>query len=225
MIPYINTFARLLNLNYPELRALSFAFIISRKDTDRAIQLNNLALVEMFVNKGATKMDLFIWLKIAIKYNQLDIINYFISKGADICICMSIAAEFGNLPLVEYFVSLGATNFVCTIYYATVYGYIDIVYYCYNKDNTLNLNQLLENAAEHGHLSIVIYLIWCGANNFNKAMEYASRNNHLHIIEYLIDKGANDFDSAIKIARSWNQHQLIDYYINKIDEQKYLDYN
>ncbi|ARF10851.1 ankyrin repeat protein [Hokovirus HKV1] len=88
----------------------------------------------------------------------------------------------------------------------------------FNKPNQLTLNDGLWNAAKHGHLHIVDYLIHIGANiryQNNFVLLTALLNNHKHIIEYLLNKGLPvnlKFSniSLIDYAKFYNFHDIVE---------------
>ncbi|AUV59009.1 ankyrin repeat protein [Bandra megavirus] len=110
--------------------------------------------------------DPFYYLLVVCEYGHLNLVKYFINKGADFrkhkyC-AMRLAAKNGHLDLVKYFVEKGANI-------------------------TAKNNYVLKKASKYGHIHIIQYLymhIYLHSDD-NYAYRIATKYNHLDIIKYL----------------------------------------
>ncbi|AKI79780.1 hypothetical protein QJ850_gp919 [Acanthamoeba polyphaga mimivirus] len=141
-------------------------------------------------------------IRLASKYGQLNIVQYFVSLGKisdgkhSKCSCnqsMILASKNSHLDIVKYFVTIGANiNYDDSAAYriAAKRGYFNIVEYFISQGINVNVRNdfAVRHAAKHGHLSIVKYLIKYGANiraldDF--AYKMAKKLNHQDVIDYL----------------------------------------
>tara|TARA_R110001599_G_scaffold207862_3_gene405103 strand:- start:987 stop:1766 length:780 start_codon:yes stop_codon:yes gene_type:complete len=85
----------------------------------------DMRLVEFFLSKGAT-LNKGMW--VAIRDNNLDLVNFFIDKGyTDYNRGLSTASERGYINIVQLFIDKGATNFTVSRRIANKNGHMDIV--------------------------------------------------------------------------------------------------
>ena len=101
------------------------------------------------------------------------------------------------------------------ILWAVLGGRIDIVKSMLNKSEQrgleLDLNWIMIEAAEFGHINIVHLMIEKGAAFFNNALFYAAKGGHLKIVQLMIEKGANYFEWAIDEAKESGHEKIAEY--------------
>ena len=158
-------------------------------------------------------------LNFACKYGYLSIVEYLISKGADIeaknkyeRTPIHVACLNGNLPIIEYFVSKGIGIDIkneygqTPIHFACRFGHLNIVQYLIEKQHVDkdvkddNDWTLLHYACRNDQLDVVEYLILQGADlnatdkNNQTPLHFACIKGHLNIVQYLIEKQHVDKD-------------------------------
>ena len=156
-------------------------------------------------------------LHIACEKGYQSIIDYFISKGADVFArddkgyyAIHYAAIGGYLSIVKYLIeqhnfdvnSKGSAN-VTPLHEACLNGHLQIVEYLISKGADLyakdkESNYSIHYAAIGGHLPIIKYFIEqhnfdvnIRQRNLRTPLHEASSNGHLPVVEYLISKGAD----------------------------------
>ena len=130
-------------------------------------------------------------------------------RGNNATTPLLIACECGFLPIIEYLISKGANIYAhngsgkCSIHCATEFNQLSIIQYLIEKQN-VNIDikspfgySPLHIACQKGFLPIIEYLISKGANIEAKnriegtPLHCACENGHIQIIDFLISKGAN----------------------------------
>ena len=139
-------------------------------------------------------------LEVGALYNQVEIVNYLLSKG------LLLAIQSGDLARVQSFIVEKGLNLSdlelervpntlhnAIVNAAIVDGHLDIVRYLIEEMNydpnireNDGLNALLL-AANRGHLNIVKYLIEERKYDFN--IRFAADRGYLNIVRYLIEEG------------------------------------
>ena len=133
-------------------------------------------------------------------------------KGYDAQTPLVYACKKGHLQIIEYLISKGADvneehkDGLHVIHYAAMFGHLDIVQYLVERQNIdvnikgtfiSNIKTPLHFACKFGYLPIVEYLISKGANIEAKdeleqtPLHYASDYGIIDIVKYLVSKGAN----------------------------------
>lgn len=139
----------------------------------------------------------------AVRGGHLHIVEYLVSKGANIRRnddnALSIAAEHGRLDVVKYLVEKGADIHSCKDHAfrdSCKQGHLNVVRYL--SENGANVHAAddwgLRFSCLNGHLNVVKYLIEKEANihiNNDEPLLNAIITDHLEIVKYLIEKGAN----------------------------------
>ncbi len=135
----------------------------------------------------------------ATRNNKKDLINFFISRGADDFLQgMRIAALKGNKDLVVLFISKAAEK-----------GH---------KWGEYEWDQGLIQAILGGYEDLAIFFISKGAHQFNQALIIATHKGNKKLIDLFISHGANDWKSALLIAKHIGNIELIQFFENKIRE-------
>ena len=125
------------------------------------------------------------------------------------CTPILIACQGGQPEIVDYLISKGANievkdkNGDSLIHFATIGGFLSIVQYLIEKQN---INKEIKGkggktplhyACEKGHLPIIEYLVSKGVNieardkKEKTPVHYACQGGHLQIVEYLMSKYVN----------------------------------
>jgi len=122
--------------------------------------IKNKDLIDFYINKGVEKYYLNAAMQEAVKINDLKLVKYLISKGADEWNGgMTTGAEVGNLRMIRFFVK--------------------------NNPGTKNWNLGLKYSAEAGQLKAAEYFIEKGANNLTEALDEALEGKEYEMANYL----------------------------------------
>ena len=131
----------------------------------------------------------------------LNVVKYLLENIIDINTLnfniLSVAVKSDDLELIEYFVGLGIDTHDNNGNYlndASEKGYFDIVKYLFEQGIDVKIDQALVVASANGHLEIVKYLVEYGANvntQNDDSLLLATSLGKLEVVEYLIDHGAN----------------------------------
>ena len=112
----------------------------------------------------------------AARFNHLNIVEFFISKGADdlnLGLCRAASNKDAQL-IIDFFVSKGANDW----------------------------NSGMVSAAYNGNRSIIDFFISKGANKWNSGLNGAAFGGYQDLVEFFVAKGANNFDNGLKYAVS-----------------------
>ena len=108
---------------------------------------------------------------VGVKRGNMDFVKHMLEMGADVCVengrALLFSARTGNVNMLKFLLSLGEFN---------------------------NQNRCLQDAAEHGHLAIVEYLLQNGADvhaDNDRALRISSYRGHLPVVKCLIKAGAS----------------------------------
>lgn len=150
---------------------------------------------------------------------NMDFVDFFLQKGADVNYGLAGASLKGDIKLINYFLDKGAEDLNEAIAYASKGGSSETVSYLVNKalekDIDINWNRALNNAAGKGNLNLVEYFIDVrGADDLDNAMTSAIIGNHYDVVKYLISKGANMWDYYIYNAKKYSP-ELVKLFENK----------
>lgn len=137
------------------------------------------------------------WIKAIELVNQ-----YYVSIKNTINYGLDWAYEYGNLEMVSYFLGKGANprfnnsnsiGVACEHYSSNIYGDIIKTLIDHGADIEKNNGYAITTAAIKGNLELVKFLITRGANFHVKnenPLGWAAKNGHIKIVEYLLKKGA-----------------------------------
>jgi ankyrin repeat protein len=81
------------------------------------------------------------------------------------------------------------------------------------QDYKLTPNDFIEDAADHGSLELVEFLVKAGATKLDDALIEAVEHGHLNIVKYLIDVGADNYDSALEWAARFGQLDIVKFLV------------
>ncbi len=167
-------------------------------------------------------------LSLAAGANQLAVVKYLISKGADIHAAenqaLILAAAGGHLEMIKYLQSLGVDIHQDgdeALESAAGDGRLNVVQYLVENGPDMRMHgyRPLRRAAENGHLATVKYLVDHGANihysNDQILMDAAARG-HVDIVRYLISQGFNIHtwdDAALASAASRGHLATVKYLV------------
>ena len=127
---------------------------------------------------------------------HLDIIKSLMTIDIDFSRAFFNSAYYGHLDVVKYFVEKGAdihANAEEALRWSAREGHLDVVKYLTEQGADIHAHseEALQWSAEHGYLSVVKYLIEKGANvhaNSKCVLEICGRHGYLEIIKFLVDK-------------------------------------
>jgi len=114
-----------------------------------------------------------------------------IVKGAVYNGRMLRAAKGGHLDVVEFFIAKGANNWDYAIGSAATGGHFDLVEFFIAKGAD-DWDWGMKDASGGGHLDLVKFFIAEGANNWNWGIYYAEEGGHDDIVLFLQDKLDNN---------------------------------
>jgi len=172
-----------------------------------AVKNNDDETIKYLIELGGNEWDLA--LLYAASNGNMDFVDFFLQKGADVNYGLAGASLKGDIKLINYFLDKGADDLNEAIAYASKGGSSETVSYLVNKalekDIDINWNRALNNAARKGNLNLVEYFIDVkGADDLNNAMTSAIIGNHHNVVKYLISKGANMWDYYIHYAKKYS---------------------
>ena len=172
-----------------------------------AVKNNDDETIKYLIEMGGNDWDLA--LLYAASNGNMDFVNFFLQKGADVNYGLAGASLKGDIKLINYFLDKGAEDLNEAIAYASKGGSSETVSYLVNKalekGIDINWNRALNNAAGKGNLNLVEYFIDVkGADDLNNAMTSAIIGNHHNVVKYLISKGANMWDYYIHYAKQYS---------------------
>ena len=172
-----------------------------------AVKNNNDETIKYLIKLGADDWDY--GLLYAASNGNMDFVDFFLQKGADVNYGLAGASLKGDIKLINYFLDKGAEDLNEAIAYASKGGSSETVSYLVNKalekGIDINWNRALNNAARKGNLNLVEYFIDVkGADDLNNAMTSAIIGNHHNVVKYLISKGANMWDYYIHYAKQYS---------------------
>src|SRR5579875_420955 len=173
----------------------------------------NIKSVESLIND-----NLDIWnmgLYCVCKTGNQNLIDYFISKGANPERGISGACNSVYIDLIDYLITKGATVYDFVLYYACKSGRKDVVDYIIpkiQKDN-IDYNYGLEGACKIGNKDLIEFMISKGANNWNRALKYACKSGNRDIVEYIIQQGVTYLDLGLYAASQYGHKDIVEYMI------------
>ena len=133
---------------------------------------------------------------------SLLLIRYLDLAKGDYDTAMKLAAKGGHRDLVDFFISKGADfwnkgadNWNRAMYYAAQGGHRDLVDF-FISQGANNRDLGMEGAALGGHRDLVDFFISKGDNSWNYGMEGAARGGHRKLVDFFISKGADDWRYA-----------------------------
>lgn len=172
-----------------------------------AVKNNDDETIKYLIELGGNEWDLA--LLYAASNGNMDFVDFFLQKGADVNYGLAGASLKGDIKLINYFLDKGAEDLNDAVAYASKGGSSETVSHLVNKalekDIDINWNRALNNAAGKGNLNLVEYFIDVkGADDLNNAMTSAIIGNHHDVVKYLISKGANMWDYYIHYAKQYS---------------------
>ena len=149
------------------------------------------------------------------KQFYLSILKYW---DDDIDKAMVNAAKAGDKDLLNFFISKGANNWNGGMYWAARGGHKDLVDFFISKGAD-NWSYGMRGAAEAGDKDLVNFFISKGANNWNRGIYYAARGGHKDLVDFFISKGADNWDYGMKGAAFGGHKDLMDFFQTKIEQK------
>jgi hypothetical protein len=145
--------------------------------------------------------------RFACLYGHLKIVEYFVSRGANIRsqndAAIHWAALKGHLEVVKYLHEAGADIHGITIQLALQGGHLELVKYLCEAGASLSKygEEALFCASKVGNLEMVKYL--CKARievqKFNnRCVRIASFNNHFEVVKYICENGGDKYYASAK---------------------------
>jgi hypothetical protein len=175
----------------------------------------NFYLVILFYSKYVVNRALIEATKGGVK--NIDLINYFILKGAKIWNTgMRKAAKKGHRDLVIFFIEKGAFSWNRAMFSAAKGGHRDLVDFFIDQGaNFWNLGMF--SAAKGGHRDLVDFFIEKGAKNWNTGMFYAAKGGHRDLVDFFIDQGAEDWELGMRCENE----DLVNFFKQKMNEYRF----
>ena len=163
-------------------------------------------------------------------------------RSVDVNVCLGLASTFGNINLVNYFLYKGATNLSLALIKAAANGRFDIIQYLVSlipKNRIIPINVLretLNTAVASQHLQIVKYLIdlsnlfkqrdssydFPSIDDLNVALEISALVGNIQLFDYLVSLGANNLNNTLLLAAQNNQKKLV---LHIIDLARKINYD
>lgn len=153
----------------------------------------------------------------AAELGDLDLVKYFISKGADsINIAMAYASRGGQNDVFKFFIRRGASDFYWPLKYAAMKNHRHIVDYILSLKphwDKMTLNNGMAGAAEGGHRDLVELFIQRGADNWIKGATGAARGGHEDLVDFFMartDRREDLLDSVLVGAAEGGHIHLVE---------------
>ena len=167
----------------------------------------------------------------AAKGGHKDVIDFFISKGADKWDWgLQEAASGGHKDLINFFISKGSKDWYSGIEGAAEGGHKDLIDFFISKGSKgPNLwNRGMEGAARGGHKDLVDFFISKGAYDWQRGLTAAARGGHKDLVDFFISNNyvdLEDLQQARRYAEDGDHYELIKYLRSliriKMDEDEY----
>ena len=168
-------------------------------------------------------------LNLACEYGNLEIVKYFIEKGADIHNqhnqALRIASEHGHVDVVKYLVEnktdMQSGDNYNIVLFSKIDGKISEIRNYANRGSHNDYEAALTIAAKGGHIDVVKYFMenWDKINKYyyNRVLQIAIEYDHSAVAKYLIEKGANMYNNngILKITAAHGRLDIIKYLAEK----------
>lgn len=120
--------------------------------------------------------------------------------------CCLAAIKFENLDIVEYFAEKG--HIYESVFREVCGGnQLELAKYLYKLQPGINLLSGFYLACAYGAIDCVNYLISLGVDDWNEGLSLASRNNRLSIVKIMIARGATNFNECLlectELLKNW----------------------
>ena len=140
-------------------------------------------------------------LKSSVKIGDLELISFFIEKGADVNYAFSEAVKNGKF--VDFFLIQGANHFDSGLLGAIKGRNIDLVNKMIDK-GAKNFREALELALKTNQKNIIDLLL-SNITNFENyelswCLKAAAEGGNLEMVEFMLSKGADNYEDGIKKA-------------------------
>lgn len=151
-----------------------------------AIRVNDRELVLYFLNKHQPgQTDLQKYLEEATLRNSVDIVNLFIERGVtQLELAMFAAIRRNYRHFVDIFIQHGAVNFGGYAGQAVVRKHADLLKYFVEQHGANNFNKYLLRSSRKLNVEVASYLIEKGANNFVSCIRNAALWGQLDSMQY-----------------------------------------
>lgn len=184
------------------------------KILEKAALGGDINIVRYTLDKGARRLAKAFYN--AAKVGNLHIIRLFESLTSNVPYSAGLqgAAERGDIDLINYFVEKGASAWEDAAERAAYGGHLDIVQYCEERSNNIDWNQVAISAALQGHLNIVIYADSKIDSNYIRwetVLENAAVIGSIDTVNYALTYDVRNIENAIKIASENGHLELIKY--------------
>lgn len=185
------------------------------------------SIISYLITKGYNNYNLGI--KMASMANDMDCINIFIDKGADMYMGLEGASIGGHKQLVDFFVDriFDPRYHIMNNQFGEI-GNLILNFFNENQEFIKIHKQIsaevlkkaghvhiwnvgLIGASIGGHRDLIDFFIDKGAENFNSALIGSIAGKNLDIVKFLISKGANNLGEALQEAINENNDEIINY--------------
>ena len=244
IIEYLNFYAGY----YEKINIVPRHLLNYQEIAEGAAARNNLALIEK-INAKLNYNKLILY---GAYYGYLDLVKYFLKKGANnINEVAYDASRFDHLNVVEYAFDHGADNYLTCAKIAALNGNDNVVKYLMKyveddaetiasaaaKGNHLKIvidalkNQpigIVENTALtfalYGYLDSLEYLVAnYGVSNFRMIGMFGAIGGHKNVVDYAIENGAKNYVEMAREAAQYGHKELLLYLLTFIHKIEDLE--
>jgi ankyrin repeat protein len=143
----------------------------------------------------------------ASRTGDMRVVDRLIELGAsDYHSAMISAAQKGHKKVVERMLRLGVNSYTLRI----DSGHGEKIIVRVPQSNADNYNQVMDSAAEGGHMEIVEKMLELGANYYNGAMVFAAQKGHKEIVERMLRLGADNYNQAMTFAAQSGHSEIVE---------------
>lgn len=157
----------------------------------------------------------------AAELGKLDLVKYFISKGAsDMNRGLTYASRGGQNDVVKFFLARDARDFFWPLKYAALKGHrylIDLFLSMRQDWDENTINEAMSSAAEGGHRDLVDLFIQKGADDWLQGAIGAAKGGHEDLVDFFISHGVKNrhrYEDVILSSAAKGGHiHLVEKYI------------
>lgn len=133
---------------------------------------------------------------------------------------LNFAALYNNIDIISFLVTRGANSFNAALHEAVRRENIEAVKMLIDYGAS-DLDGSVVDAATNDQLEMLKYLISIGGGNLYGALEWATRSGRLRIVKFLTEKRVGNLKNTLQVAAAFNHVDIVDYILS-IHKQDYL---